>query len=387
MTDARKERAKRLIKIEPATLAPVETSVAPVVLPTYNVERKAVEEAERKLADVFLAYFGDGLTHGAVAEYRLAMNAFEAASRNCTSLILPEQPEPPAWLVRVETGLGKSHVGKAMIAAVLKANPVLQIDYNVPRHELAEDVVADLTKLGVDAEVYRGYKQPDRRPGAPPEAEMCLDIAAYDDALKCGANVRQSICDLLGEWRCALADKCGREAQRLKRSRVWVYPSQTLYHKRPDFIPEADLLVADEKFHSGAVDSKVTEILLSDIASVAGEYNGSLIDILQESSGRRPLTRSALEAKGITADGARRMSKIELGRADVLVIQPGMTKAQRAAVIRDRGRSIRHARHMVDFWSEVAALLDAGHEESGRIWIADSETFGFRPLKTVHESW
>ncbi|MDR6306447.1 hypothetical protein GGQ85_004179 [Nitrobacter vulgaris] len=387
MTDARKERAKRLIKIEPATLAPVETSVAPVVLPTYNVERKTVEEAERKLADVSLAFFGDGLTHGAVAEYRLAMNAFEADSRNCTSLILPEQPEPPAWLVRVETGLGKSHVGKAMIAAAIMANPVLQIDYIVPRHELAEDVVADLAKLGVDAEVYRGYKQPDPRPGAPPEAKMCLDIAAYEDALKCGANVRQSICDLLGEWRCTLAGKCGREAQRLKRSRVWVYPSQTLYHKRPDFIPEADLLVADEKFIGGAVDSKVTEILLSDIADVAGDYNGGLVDILQESPGRRPLTRSALEAKGITADGARRMSKIELGRADVLVIQPGMAKEQRAAVVRDRGRSIKHARHMVDFWSEVAAFLDAGHEESGRIWIADSETFGFRPLKMVHESW
>jgi hypothetical protein len=144
MTDARKERAKRLIKIEPATLAPVETSVAPMALPTYNVERKAVEEAERKLADVFLAFFGDGLKHGAVAEYRLAMNAFESTSSNCTSLILPEQPPPSAWLMRVETGLGKSHVGKAMIAAALKANPVLQIDYIVPRHELAEDVVADL---------------------------------------------------------------------------------------------------------------------------------------------------------------------------------------------------------------------------------------------------
>lgn len=77
------------------------------------------------------------------------------------------------------------------------------------------------------------------------------------------------------------------------------------YHKRPDFIPEADLLVADEKFIGGAVDSKATKILLSDIADVAGDYNGALVDILQESPGRRPLTRSALEAKGITADGAR----------------------------------------------------------------------------------
>jgi hypothetical protein len=384
--DARKERAKRLIKIEPATLAPVETSVAQVVLPTYNIDRKTVEEAERKLAYVSRTFFGDGLTHGAVAEYRLAMNAFESTFSTCALLIPPEPPEPPAWLVRVETGLGKSHVGKAMIAAAIKANPVLQIDYIVPRHELAEDVVADLAKLGVDAEVYRGYKRPDPRPGAPPEAKMCLDIAAYEDALACGANIRQSICDL-GESRCALADMCGREAQRRKRSRVWVYPSQSLYHKRPDFIPEADLLVADEKFIGGAVDSKVAKILLSDIAAVAGDCNSALVDILQGSPGRRPLTRSALEAKGITADGARRMSKIELGRADVPVIQPGMTKEQRAAVIRDRSRSIKHARHMVDFWAEIATFLDAGHEESGRIWIDDSETFGFRPLKPVHESW
>ncbi len=381
MTDARKERAKRLIKIEPATFAPVETAVAPVVMPTYPDRRKPVEEAERKLADALLAFFGDGLTRGTVAEYRLAMNAFEGSG----GLL---QPIPPAWLMRLETGLGKSHVGKAMIAAVLKANPVLQIDYIVPRHELAEDVIEDLlADYGVTAEVYRGYKQPDRRPGAPPEAKMCLDIAAYEDALKCGVNIRQSVCDLLEEWRCALTEKCGREAQRLKRSRVWVYPSQTLYHKRPDFIPRADILVADEKFISGAVDSKVTEILLSDIAAVAGDYNGALIDILMDGAGRRPLTRSTLESHGITADGARRRSKIELGRADVLVIQPGMTKEQRATVIRDRGRAIKHARHMVDFWAEIAALLDAGHEESGRIWIADSETFGFRPLKTVHESW
>jgi hypothetical protein len=266
------------------------------------------------------------------------------------------------------------------------ANPFLQIDYIVPRHELAEEVVADFAKLGVSAEIYRGYKQPDPRPGASPEDKTCLDIAAYEDALKCGANIRQSICDL-GESRCALADKCAREAQRLKHSRVWVYPSQTLYRKRPDFIPRADILVLDEMFHSGAVDSKSIQIPLSDIASVAGEYNGALVDILMDGAGRRPLTRSVLESHRITADGARYMSKVELGRADVLVIRPGMAKAQRAAVLKDRGRAIRHARHMVDFWNEVATFLGSGHEESGRIWIADSETFGFRPLKTVHENW
>jgi hypothetical protein len=380
-----KERAKRRIKIERMTL-PAEPAAATTVLPTYEDRRKTVEEAERELADVFLAFFGDSLTHGAVAEYRLAMNAFESDFRNCTSLILPEQPEPPAWLVRVDAGLGKSKCVKESIAVALQANPVLQIDYIVPRHELAEEVVADFAKLDVSAEVYRGYKRPDPRPGAPSEAKMCLDIAAYEDALKCGTNIRQSICDL-GESRCTLAGKCAREAQQLKRSRVWVYPSQTLYRKRPDFIPKADLLVADEKFIGGAVDSKSIQIPLSDIASVVGEYNGALIDILMDGAGLRPLTRSALEAKGITADGARRMSKVELGRADILVIHPGMAKELRAAVVQDRGRAVRHARHMVDFWTEIAAFLDAGHEESGRIWIADSETFGFRPLKTVHESW
>jgi hypothetical protein len=118
-----------------------------------------------------------------------------------------------------------------------------------------------------------------------------------------------------------------------------VFLTQTLYHKRPDFIPRANILVADEKFHSGAVDSKSIQIPLPDIASVAGEYNGALIDILTDGAGRRSLTRSALERHGITADGARRMSKVELGRADVLVIHPGMTKAQRAAVLRDRGQA------------------------------------------------
>jgi hypothetical protein len=99
-----KERAKRRIKIERMTLAPVEPAVATTVLPTYEDARTTVEEAERKLADVFAAFFGDSLAHGAMAEYRLAMNAFESSSRNCTSLILPEPPEPPVWLVRVEAG-------------------------------------------------------------------------------------------------------------------------------------------------------------------------------------------------------------------------------------------------------------------------------------------
>lgn len=391
MTDARKERARRLIKIEPALVAPVAEVIAPAVaLATYPDQRRPVVDAERELADVIRSFFGDGLTRGAVAEHKLAMNAFGSALMSSTSLILPERPEPPAWLVRVEAGLGKSRAGKAAIAAAHRANPVLQIDYIVPRHELVEDVVADLlADYGVAAEAFRGYGRLDPRPDAGGEL-MCRNIGAYKDALECAVNIRQSICragDGPDAPRCEFASKCGREAQRLKTSRVWVYPSQAAYHARPDFIPPADLLVADEKFIGGAVDSKAIKIRLPDIASVAGDYNGALVDILVSSSERRTLTRSALEGKGITADGARRMSKIELGRADVLVIQPGMSQAQRAAVIRDRGRAIKHARHMVDFWAEIAAFLDAGHEESGRIWIVDSETFGFRPLKTVHESW
>lgn len=371
-----KERAKRRIKIERMTL-PAEPAAATTVLPTYEDRRVSTAESGRRLAAVMLGFFGDGLTSGAAVAYRMALNAFE-----CGSSLL--QPTPPAWLVRVETGLGKSKRAKESIATALLANPVLQIDYIVPRHELAEEVVADFAKLGVSAEVYRGYNRPDPRPDV--SGMMCLDPDAYRDALACGANIRQSICDS-SETRCVLAGKCGREAQRLKHSRLWVFPTQTLYHKRPDFIPRANILVTDEKFHGGAVDSKSIQIPLSDIASVAGEYNGALIDILMDGAGRRPLTRSALESHEITADGARHMSKVELGRADVLVLHPGMTKAQRAAVLRDRGRAIRHARHMVDFWNEVAVFLDSGHEESGRIWIADSETFGFRPLKTVHESW
>lgn len=391
MTDTRKERARRLIKIEPAPVAPVAEAVAPAVaLATYPDRRRPVVDAERELAEVIRSFFGDGLTRGAVAEHKFATNAFESAIMSSTSLILPEPPEPPAWLVRVEAGLGKSRAGKAAIATAHRANPFLQIDYIVPRHELVEDVVADLlADYGVTAEAFRGYGRPDPRPEAVGNL-MCQNIAAYNDALKCGVNIRQSIChtgDVPDAPRCEFASKCGREAQRLKTSRVWVYPSQAAYHARPDFIPPADLLVADEKFIGGAVDSKAIKIRLPDIAAVAGDYNGALIDILVSSSERRTLTRSVLEGKGITADGARRMSKIELGRADVLVIRPGMSEAARKAAIRERGRAIKHARHMVDFWAEVAAFLDAGHEESGRIWIIDSETFGFRPLKTVHESW
>jgi hypothetical protein len=362
--------------------------------PTYPDNRMAVDDARKVLADLIRDFFGDRdptVLLGAVREYRAASNAFRARLPGAPLL----EPKPPAWLVRVEPGLGKT----ALAIAAIAASRGLQVDYVMPRHKLGDEIAKRFAKHGVRAEVYRGYDRPD--PEAPGH-KMCRDTPAYEAARDCGANIRSSICGAEGGPQCKLADVCGRERQRHATSKVWILPAALLPHKRPDFIPEADLVIIDERFHMNTVRDKATSVRLADIADAGSErlndderilaerYRRALVNILQgsdDNADRKHLSRAALLAQGIAASDARHMSDFEHRRATINRLTPDMDAAERKRIVREDGKAIRHARVMADFWREIGDFLDAGHDAAGRIWIKDAETFGFRPLMPVHESW
>ena len=85
---------------------------------------------------------------------------------------------------------------------------------------------------------------------------MCRNRRSLKAAQAIQVSIRTAVCErrIDGEIaRCPFASRCGHERQREARPDVWFITSATLLSERPDFIPELDGIVIDERFHGNAI--------------------------------------------------------------------------------------------------------------------------------------
>jgi bifunctional DNA primase/polymerase-like protein len=190
-----------------------------------------------------------------------------------TDLPVPDLPNAIGW--KVEPGAGKTRITLTVFAAS---------DYNVvvaqPHHDLTRQSVDE---LGSDAEILRGYDQPD--PSDPTQqTKMCPKERERAALSSAGLGIYQNAC-LRKIWkpgknggvfceseiRCKLnpapkgsfgetavydSPQCGMAKQRTTYTGRWIATHASLFYPRPDNVREPTILCIDEDILQAAVDTK-----------------------------------------------------------------------------------------------------------------------------------
>ncbi|RKE70650.1 bifunctional DNA primase/polymerase-like protein [Pseudorhodoplanes sinuspersici] len=357
---------------------------------TYHDNRVSLEDAAARLQTITGTEFEAAILKG-------------IAVRNQTVLKpLLIQPTHPVTVVRSEAGVGKTHAARTGIGK--QARLGRRIGYVVPRHDLAEQIAADLALDNIKAEVYRGYERPD--PFVSDHA-MCRNLPAYKAARELGVGIRESICERRIDnetVRCPLANMCGMERQRESRPQVWIIPAPLLFSKRPDFIFGPDAIVFDESFIDGAIGDTVqidVAALLeskiegcSDIDSDAVlPFRMRLADAVKI-NGDGPLSRAALIKSGIDAEDAYWVGWLEQKCVDQHRLRPDMKPGELKSLTHRHAARNKLARDAGALWHEIAIFLEerkieaiiGDRSQSGRITVTGGKVF-VTPLRTVHPSW
>lgn len=302
--------------------------------------------------------------------------------------------KPPVWGVKIETSGGKTHEATRKVAAWSRGG--WRLAYVVPRIDLADQVARSLTVHGVKAQVYRGREQDD--PDAPGH-EMCLNLPAVEAAIALGVSVRPSVCERHIDGilkQCEFFPVCGYEKQREATPDVWIITSATLLYERPDFMPEIDGLVADERFHDNAIAKPqtvdVAALLTSKIEGCDDEETDFLTSLRHRlldavlTNGPGPLSCEVLYDHKIFTDDALEASYLEQRRVSAKVLWPDMRESELNTVTHRHAAKNRLARAAGALWEEIAMFLVFDHARSGRLVVAGSE-ITLTQLRSFHPSW
>lgn len=356
------------------------------VEPTYADNRVSLDEATTELCGVLDAF---------------ETQMLEWRTYRAQALIDPsaDDRKPPVWGVGIETSGGKTYRSNRKVAACLYRGWTL--DYVVPRIDLAEKVASSLRAQGVDARVFRGRKQDD--PAAPGK-QMCQNLKAVEVAEKLSVSIRPAVCERNNArgngGRCPFFECCGYEQQGKTSPDIWIIPSATLLYEKPDFMPESDGIVFDEKFHPNAIgaisrpfeidvhvlrDSKIAKIYKDDEYDFLTDMRWRLRDAIKD-NGHGPLSRAVLIDAGFSAADAKRAAGLEHRRATHAVLRPTMGERDRMAAVRHHETPHKLARAAGALWEEIARSLESDHPQSGRVKVEGSKVT-VTPLQTVHSSW
>lgn len=331
---------------------------------------------------------------GALDDFEAQMKAWRIY-RNQTRLKSPLiHRKPPIWGVKIDAGGGKSYQAARNVAAWTKRG--WRLAYVVPRIDLGEDIEYDLKSLGIKARVYRGREQAD--PDAPGQT-MCQNLPAAAVAIALGVSVRPAVCMRRIDEKlvqCPFATVCGHERQREAKRDVWIITAASLLYEKPDFLPELDGLVIDEKFHDNAVGDQTkidaTELWRATIELCSDEEHDFLLGMraklltAAENNGAGALSRAVLDEHGFFPHTALRAAILEQRLVKPDVLRPGMKESGFNLALRKHGARNRLAREAGALWNEIAMFLTFDHQHSGRISVTGS-TFTFTPLRPFHLSW
>ena len=274
---------------------------------------------------------------------------------------LLDAPAPPARLVTVATGIGKSQ--EIYRAAVQKVTTLRRegdegaVVIAVPRHELAEEgkrrLLREPLAEGLRVQIIRGRLADD--PAAPGEL-MCLRPELIREVQKAGLDVNETVCrqKRTGEPArlCPFFETCAYQRQKV-RADIYFVAHQALFHDRPEFMGDVAAGFVDESpldaalwGHDGAPVEFVLERLREKAEGLRGDTLGLLaaeLDqkreaLLRALDGLPPgaVPRAALVAAGLTATTPGEAAALEWKRkreAAELGLRPDMPEgALRAAL-------------------------------------------------------
>jgi hypothetical protein len=213
---------------------------------------------------------------------------------------------------------------------------------------------------------------------------MCRNPVAMLAAIALGVSVHPSVCERRIDGvlkQCEFFPVCGYEKQREATPDVCIIASTTLLYEKPDFMPEIDGLVADEKFHDNAIGEPqtvdVAALLTAKIEACNDEEHDFLTRLRRRlfdavrSNGDGPLSRDVLYGHKIFPDGANRASDLEQRRVSAKLLQPDMRESELKTVTYRHVATNKLARDTGAIWDEIALFwcLD-GADRGGKALAA-----------------
>jgi putative DNA primase/helicase len=335
----------------------------------------------------------NGTANDARAEVRRQIRGFLARVQAWHAMPEDARGAPEHAGLAVEVAAGKTSIACAELAsdaAELAAGFIAdakaaglphRVLYAVPTHKLGGEVSDRLAGLGLHVATWRGREAEDPETGA----AMCLDLPAVQDALAAYQDVETSVCGKPGGTRCPFAGRCGYQLQKpaAAAADVVVAAHEAMLGKLPGGIGDGfALTIADEGWlqdgaetgralaaetlRAGEIEHPV--LFQSDPAHRDDEASFDLHALrrrLADALDASPdgyLTRAALVAAGLTAEGCAKANKLEWRRK----VQGAMTaEARQEAVRRSAGNAV--IPRLSAIWKAAGALLDGDGEATGRV--------------------
>ncbi|MFZ3585219.1 bifunctional DNA primase/polymerase, partial [Loktanella sp. DJP18] len=316
----------------------------------------------------------------------------------------------PALGIRATVGLGKSRVARDQLLALAAQLRQLGLPHRIlvftPSHALAEETAAAWSAAGARVAVLRGYERTEPISGDP----MCRDLEAVRAALAAGQNVRDSACAAKDGQHCRFFAGC-RKQQNLRDvadADVVVAPYDALFSGLAFARDDVALLMIDEGCWARALEQQrgisVEGITVEPVSGMGGQPigrgpTGAMADLVAirgkvasalVMNGPGPVTRSSLQAAGVTAAECRHAAQLERWRLQDTGLVPGMPAALRARSFAIAAANARILQ-LAALWQALAALLEGGQEMSGQISIAKPDAVGHHPIilrriRGLHES-
>ena len=175
------------------------------------------------------------------------------AALNSTGWHSDQGTAPPAGLVVMSTGVGKSHsaLDEALLRIKAGAGPIV---FAAPTHRLNGQLLqrarALAEELGIDARIEMWLGREAIDPDGDGTAKMCRDLEAVREVVEAGLKPQAYACQRKlpngTVRRCRLYDDCSFQKQRAKRADLWLVSHAALGHAKPSEIPAPALLVIDE---------------------------------------------------------------------------------------------------------------------------------------------
>ena len=310
----------------------------------------------------------------------------------------------PVHAIAATTGLGKTQSFLERVVAPAVAAG-LTVGIAVPRHKLGDQMVADLAALGVYAEVYRS------RDAADPEMpgkKMCWDTERVNDIEGSLHQASTFACQYNG-FKCVFFDVCGYQKTIKKTPEVWIFAHQLLFHKKPSFIAELDILGIDEAFWDCALRDrnldyetlKRNRTVLKrkrkkhPILGDRSEF-GRTADLMTISHkaytlvSAQPdglLSRQAVVDAGLTTDDVRHAYALEWQRKlDLENVVPGIPSELVKQACDEIAEHNREVATLGAFWRRLERTLEGDFGKSP--WIRlDGGEICMNWSDDVHESW
>lgn len=154
-----------------------------------------------------------------------------------------------AKALRVTMGAGKTTRTLEHLKRLVAANPNLNVEIYLPRHDLIEEVIPQLNGIHLGVEVIHVRGRGDIDPAGNPPCRRYTYVASLE---KAGLSVRPNACWRSQYDKCEFYDGCEYFQQFKggpgKAGSIRLFPHAYLHIPRIETLPDPDIVIVDEAF-------------------------------------------------------------------------------------------------------------------------------------------